>query len=115
MATQVNVVTDTATLARAMGSSLKVFNTGVHPGTSIRLRQLTGVERVVVQGTTAGAKIVSSESWIEDRFGPLGARQVRRLLESLGVDPDVSSTKEAPQRAHAADAPLKKWAAAKKK
>lgn len=79
MANQVNLVTTTATLAAAMGLDLAALNAGVYEGTSIRVRQLTGAERVEIRGTTAGAKVVSSETWIADRFGNLGARQIKRL------------------------------------
>ena len=73
---------DTATLARAMfvGGDLQLFNSGCYEGTSIPLRKMTGTERVVIAGTTAEAKVLTSETWIADRFGPLGARQVRRLI-----------------------------------
>ncbi len=85
MATIVNVTTDTSTLACVMfaSSSLDMFNDGVYPGTSIRLRRLTGTERVTILGTTAGARVISDESWVADRFGSLGARQVKRLLQIL--------------------------------
>jgi hypothetical protein len=72
--------TSTATIAAAMGLDLAAFNAGVYEGTKIRVRQLSGSERVLVTGTTAGAKIVTDETWIADRFGCLGARQIRRLV-----------------------------------
>lgn len=81
MAKPVNLVTDTETLALAMGSDLTTFNTGVYEGTNIRIRQLTGSEQVTILGTTAGARVVSPETWISDRFGAIGARQIKRLLD----------------------------------
>ena len=35
----------------------------------------------MVVGTTAGARVVSEEEWIQDRLGELGARQVKLLVE----------------------------------
>lgn len=81
MASLVNITTDTATLAEAMGGGLATFNTGVYKGTKIQIRQLTGSEIVTVAGTTAGAKVLSDQTWIVDRFGKLGARQIKRLRE----------------------------------
>jgi hypothetical protein len=79
----VNIVTDTATLAEALypGSGLPTMNTGVYEGTRTPIRKLTGREVVTVAGTTAGAKVLSDETWIIDRFGPLGARQIKKLRE----------------------------------
>lgn len=77
----VNIVTDTATLADAMypGGGLAAFNVGVYEGTRTPIRKLTGREIVTVSGTTAGAKVIADESWIADRFGTLGARQIQAL------------------------------------
>lgn len=79
----VNIVTDAATLADAMypAGGLPAFNAGVYEGTRTPIRKLTGREIVTVAGTTAGAKVLSDESWISDRFGNLGARQIKRLRE----------------------------------
>jgi hypothetical protein len=79
----VNIVTNTATLAEAMypGGGLSAFNTGAYEGTKIPIRKLTGREVVTVAGTVGGAKILSDETWIVDRFGGLGARQIERLRE----------------------------------
>lgn len=79
----VSIVTDTATLAEAMfpGGGLSAYNEGYYEGTTIPIRKLTGREIVTVAGTTAGAKVLSDESWIVDRFDGLGARQIRRLRE----------------------------------
>jgi hypothetical protein len=73
----------TEALARAMfpEGGLDAFNTGVYPGTSIPLRKMTGQEIVTVRGTSAGATVVTQDTWIADRFGALGARQVKRLME----------------------------------
>ncbi len=76
----VNLETNTATLAEAMNGSIELFNTGTYIGTEISLRKLTGMEIVRVIGSTSGARI-EGESWIVDRFGTLGARQIRRLLD----------------------------------
>lgn len=84
MPSLVNITTDTATLAEAMGGDLAVFNAGVYKGTSTPIRQLTGKEIVTVVGTTAGAKVLSDKSWIVDRFGALGARDVKRLRALVG-------------------------------
>jgi len=80
----VNIVTDTATLAKAMwgGSALRDFNAGAYAGTSIPVRQMRGNEEVRVSGTTAGAIVSTNETWIADRFGALGARQIKRLLNA---------------------------------
>ena len=77
----VNIVTDTATLAEAMypGGGITAFNAGVYEGTRTPIRKLTGREIVTVAGTTAGAKILADETWIADRFGRLGARQIQAL------------------------------------
>ena len=88
-ASLVNIVTDTATLAKAMypGGGLTAFNIGVHEGRgsagpiTIPIRKLTGREIVTVAGTTAGAKVLADETWITDRFGEVGARQIKRLRE----------------------------------
>ena len=82
----VNIVTDTATLADAMypGEGLLAFNTGVYEGTKIPVRKMTGREIVTVAGTVGGAKVLSDETWIVDRFGGLGARQIKRLRELVG-------------------------------
>lgn len=79
----VNIVTDTAMLAEAMypGGGLSAFNAGVYEGTRVPIRKMTGREIVTVAGTTAGAKVLSDETWISDRFGALGARQVKKLRE----------------------------------
>ena len=79
----VNIVTDTATLAEAMypGGGLLAFNTGAYEGTKIPIRKMTGREVVTVAGTTGGAKVLSDEIWIADRFGALGARQIKKLRE----------------------------------
>lgn len=79
----VNIVTDTTTLAEAMypGGGLNAFNTGVYEGTRTPIRKLTGREIVTVAGTTAGAKVLTGETWISDRFGALGARQIKKLRE----------------------------------
>ena len=79
----VNIVTDTTTLANAMypDGGLPAFNTGVYEGTRTPIRKLTGREVITVAGTTAGAKVLSDETWIADRFGELGARQIKKLRE----------------------------------
>jgi hypothetical protein len=79
----VNIVTDAATLAEAMypGGGLSAFNEGAYEGTTIPIRKLTGREIVTVAGTTGGAKVLADETWIADRFGDLGARQIERLRE----------------------------------
>jgi hypothetical protein len=79
----VNLVTDTATLADAMypGGGLTAFNVGVYEGTTIPIRKLSGHEIVTVAGTTAAAKVLADETWISDRFGTLGARQIKKLHE----------------------------------
>lgn len=79
----VNIVTNTATLAEALypGGGLPAFNTGVYEGTRTPIRKLTGREIVTVAGTTAGAKVLAGETWISDRFGALGARQIKNLRE----------------------------------
>ena len=78
----VNIVTNTATLAEAMytGGGIAAFNVGVYAGTRTPIRKLTGGEVVTVAGTTAGAKVLADETWIADRFGELGARQIQALL-----------------------------------
>jgi hypothetical protein len=81
MASIVNITTDTSTLAEAMGGGLETFNTGIYRGTKIPIRKMTGREIVTIAGTTAGAKIIADETWIADRFGKLGARQIKRLRE----------------------------------
>ena len=86
-ATLVNIVTDTTTLAEAMypGGGLTAFNIGVHEGRgsagpiTIPIRKLTGREVVTVAGTSSGARVISDETWISDRFGKLGARQIKHL------------------------------------
>jgi hypothetical protein len=77
----VNIVTDTATLAEAMypAGGLGAFHAGAYEGTRIPVRKLTGREIVTVAGTTAGAKVLADETWISDRFGELGARQIKQL------------------------------------
>ena len=79
----VNIVTDAATLAKAMYPSggLSTFNEGAYAGTTIPIRKLTGREIVTVAGTTSGAKVLADETWIADRFGNLGARQIDLLRE----------------------------------
>jgi hypothetical protein len=83
MASLVNITTDTSTLAKAMlpGGDLQAFNTGVYEGTKAPIRKMTGREIITVSGTTAGAKVLSDQTWISDRFGKLGARQIKRLRE----------------------------------
>ncbi len=76
------IVTDTATLAEAMypGSGIAFWNDGVYEGTKIPLRKLTGREIVTVTGTTSSAEVLApGETWIRDRFGPVGSRQIKRL------------------------------------
>ena len=77
----VNIVTDTATLAEALytGGGIAAFNVGVYAGTRTPIRKLTGREVVTVVGTTAGAKVLAAETWIADRFGGVGARQIQAL------------------------------------
>jgi hypothetical protein len=79
----VNIVTDTATLAEAMypDGGLSAFNAGAYEGTKIPVRKLTSREIITVAGTTAGAKVLAAETWISDRFGKLGARQIKRLRD----------------------------------
>lgn len=78
---KVDLITTTKDLAEIMDSGgLPVFNTGCYIGTKIKIRQLTGSEQVRVVGTTAGAAI-EADSWVVDRFGHVGARAVRRLLD----------------------------------
>ena len=79
----VNIVTNTATLVEAMytGGGITAFNVGVYAGTRTPIRKLTGREIVTVAGTTAGAKVLSDETWIADRFGEVGARQIQALRE----------------------------------
>jgi hypothetical protein len=79
----VNIVTDAATLAEAMypGGGLSAFNEGAYEGTTIPIRKLTGREIVTVAGSSSGAKVLADETWISDRFGNLGARQIARLRE----------------------------------
>lgn len=98
MATRVEIVTDTSTLAKAMwpGSALYDFNAGTYEGTKIPLRKLTGAERVRVSGTTAGARVLADETWIADRFGNLGARQVKRLLALV----ETASARRSARSAH---------------
>jgi hypothetical protein len=86
----VNIVTDTATLAEAMypDGGLHAFNTGVYAGTKIPIRKLTGREIVTVTGTTAGAKILADETWIIDRFGEVGARQIKKLRGLVSKEAD---------------------------
>ncbi len=86
MARSILIVTNTKTLADAMypGGGLEAFNTGAY-------RKLTGRETVTVVGTTAGARVISdeTETWIADRFGVLGARQIsalNRLTKALGAE-----------------------------
>ncbi len=85
----IDITTDTATLAQAMfqGCTIADFNAGVYvyEGTRIHVRQLTGTESVRITGTTSGAKVVSGETWVADRFGDLGARQVKRLIALVGI------------------------------
>jgi hypothetical protein len=79
---RIHIKTDTKTLAEAMYPSggLTAFNEGVYEGTKIPLRKMTGREMVSIVGTTSSAKVMTRETWISDRFGDLGARQIRRLL-----------------------------------
>lgn len=93
---RVNIMTDTSTLAKAMfaGASLHDFNVGRYEGTNIPLRKLTGSERVQIAGTTAGARVFAGETWIADRFGNLGARQIKRLLTLV----ESGSPRSAPVR-----------------
>lgn len=81
------ITTDTRTLAEAMypDGGLSAFNTGCYQGTRIPIRRMTGHELVDVAGTTSRAKVSSKEgTWLSDRFGELGARQIKRLLDRLG-------------------------------
>ena len=93
-----NIITDTATLAEAMypGGGLDVFNIGVYEGTRIPIRKLTGREVVTVIGTTAGAKILANETWIADRFGDLGAKQIKKLERAHLVMRSGHSVKTTP-------------------
>lgn len=80
----VTIVTDTATLAEAMypGGGLAAFNEGTYEGregTPVPIRKMTGREVVTVAGTTASSKVLSDETWVSDRFGKVGSRQIRRL------------------------------------
>lgn len=86
----VNIVTDTATLAETMypGGGITAFNMGVYEGTRTPIRKLTGREIVTVTGTTAGAKILADETWIVDRFGDVGARQIKKLRELVSKNAD---------------------------
>ncbi len=84
MAKFIMLITDTATLARAMydGSDLRLYNAACEP-------KMQGSERVLVVGKPSRANIMA-ESWIVDRFGALGARQIKRLqalcaMNSLGL------------------------------
>jgi len=79
----VYIVTDTATLAEAMFpiGGLLAFNEGFYEGTGLPIRKMTGREIVTIAGTTAGAKVLTDETWISDRFGSLGARQIKKLRE----------------------------------
>lgn len=81
------IVTTTAILADAMSAiggpefaSIDAWNAGCYHGTTIPLRKMRGDEVVTIIGTTGHAVVKTPESWIEDRFGSLGARQVARLL-----------------------------------
>lgn len=81
----INIITDTTTLAEAMypDGGLLAFNTGTYEGTKIPIRKMTGREIVRVNGTTTGAEIISDQTWIIDRFGRLGARQIKRLRQII--------------------------------
>jgi hypothetical protein len=84
---RIHVTTITRTLAEAMypDGGLHAFNTGVYEGTRIPLRKMSGRELVDVVGTRSRAQVISEEgTWIADRFGELGARQIKRLLTLLG-------------------------------
>jgi len=85
----VNLTVTTEMLARAMypEGGLSAYNQGVYPGTRIPLRKMTGKEVVSIQGTSSGAVVVSDETWICDRFGPLGSRQIKRLLAIAANSP----------------------------
>jgi len=82
MPTKVEIEMTTGALARSLypAERIAALNRGVYEGTDIPIRKLTGREKVTVSGTTAGARVVA-ESWITDRFGGLGARQVKKLLK----------------------------------
>lgn len=79
--------TNAATLAKAMfeGANLTTFNTGVYQGTKIPLRRINENEPIEVIGSTTGAKVIATEAWIADRFGNLGARQIKRLRDIMKI------------------------------
>ncbi len=85
----IEIVTTTAVLARAMfeGWTIADWNAGCYQGTTIPLRKLTGHEIVTIRGRVTGAVVVTDETWISDRFGSLGATQIRRLQALLGCAP----------------------------
>lgn len=88
MKTSIRIECTTAMLADAMSaiggpdfSTIAAWNQGCYEGTTIPLRKMTGLEMVTVIGSATHAVVKTPESWIEDRFGSLGARQVSRLVE----------------------------------
>lgn len=90
MSKSVEIAIDTRTLARAMSAiggedfaTIEAWNAGTYPGTKTKLRKMTGDEIVVVRISEGGgsAKILDTDGgWIAERFGSLGARQVRALV-----------------------------------
>lgn len=92
MSTIVNITTDTATLAEAMypDGGLHALNEGFYEGTRIPIRKMTGREIVRISGRTTGARVISNETWIIDRFDTLGARQIKRLINLVGMQRDWS-------------------------
>lgn len=88
MSTAFSLTVTTAQLAVAMSAiggedfaTIAAWNAGVYAGTLIPLRKLTGSEIVTVTGSASGARVTDTDGgWISDRFGTLGARQVRALL-----------------------------------
>ena len=86
MRNSVHITTTTTILADAMypGGGLTAFNTGAYVGTKTPIRKMTGREIITISGTASGAKVLSEETWISDRFGDLGARQIKRLRAIVG-------------------------------
>lgn len=84
MATKVHILITTRELIEAVWEeSVAYFNTGFYQGTKIPVRKLTGNEIIIVNGTTAGARL-EGEDWVVDRIGNLNARQVKKLLGGGG-------------------------------
>ena len=79
MKSPIDIAITTRRLATGIGSTLSEYNTGAYWGTDIPLRKMSGSETVRVVGSTAGAAVVGDD-WIADRFGGLGARQIKKLL-----------------------------------